>query len=275
MILRYSLPQKDTAAKTEPHFDIAGAALSFLAALAFAFWINRGGIYGWGAPAMTTCLLAAIVFFTLFIKREKRTKYPLLDLTLFSNAAFSFANLAMFLVCAFLAGTNFLMPFYLAEIKGLSPAATGAVFMIYSVSYMLAGIVSGRLSNKIPARILCAASMFLASVTLAGFAYLMDGGGLYYAVLYFALTGISFAFFITSNNNFVMSMAPERKEGMVSGAHRMTGRIGMLCGVAVFEAVFAFYGAGNLISGFRAAYALGALLCFCALLFSLKKPSVN
>ncbi|MDR0734226.1 MAG: MFS transporter [Elusimicrobiota bacterium] len=271
MILRYSVPQKNTAAKTEARFDITGAALSFITALLFAFWINRGGIHGWGAPLMISCLLSAVLFFGMFIAREKKTKYPLLDLTLFGNAAFGFANLAMFLVSAFLAGTNFLMPFYLAEVKGLSPAATGALFMIYSVSYMLAGIASGRVSNKIPARMLCAASMFMASCALAGFALIMNYDGIYYAALYFVLTGIAFAFFITSNNNFVMSMAPENKEGMVSGAHRMVGRVGMLCGVAVFEAVFALRGAGNLLGGFRAAYALGAAMCFCAMLLSLKK----
>ncbi|ACC98437.1 Major facilitator superfamily [Elusimicrobium minutum Pei191] len=272
IVLNYSIPSKNTITKREPHFDIPGAVLSFLMALAFTFWINRGGIYGWTAPKMLLCLAFAVITFGIFIKREKKAKYPLLDLSLFNNITFNFANIAMFLVSAFLAGTNFLMPFYLAEIKGLSPARTGAAFMVYSVSYMLTGLVSGKLSAKIPAGKLCAWSMLLASVTLAGLVYMLNTSGIYYIILYFTLTGVSFAFFITSNNNFVMSMAPENKEGMVSGAHRMVGRMGMLCGVALFEAVFSFYGSENLINGFRGAYALGAAMCFAAMLFSLKKP---
>jgi MFS family permease len=198
-----------------------------------------------------------------------------LDLSLFNNAAFNFANIAMFLVSAFLAGTNFLMPFYLTEIKGLAPAKVGAVFMIYSISYMLTGLISGKLSRKIPAETLCVGSMFLASITLILFAYILSFEGIYYVIAYFILTGVSFAFFITSNNNFVMSMAPQNKEGMVSGAHRMIGRMGMLCGVAVFEAVFAFYGAADLIGGFKTAYTLGAAMCCFAMLFSLNKFSLK
>jgi MFS family permease len=270
-VLQYAIPDRDTIAKREPHFDVAGALLSFIMALAFTFWINRGGIYGWITREMILCLLLAIFAFMVFLRREKTAKYPLLDLSLFNNITFNFANIAMFLVSAFLAGTNFLMPFYLTKVKELSPAKVGAVFMIYSVSYMLTGLVSGKLSNKAPANILCASSMLLAAITLCGFSITLSFGGIYYVIAYFMLTGISFAFFITSNNNFVMSMAPENKEGMVSGAHRMVGRMGMLCGVAVFEAVFAFYGADNLISGFKTAYMLGALMCFGAMLFSFKK----
>ncbi|MDR0646738.1 MAG: MFS transporter [Elusimicrobiota bacterium] len=275
IILQYSIPAKDTTTKKEPHFDILGAALSFIMALAFTFWINRGAIHGWTSPKMALCLLFAFIAFAVFIKREKTTKYPLLDLSLFNNTTFNFANIAMFLVSAFLAGTNFLMPFYLTEIKGLVPAKVGAVFMIYSISYMLTGLISGKLSRKFPAEILCAGSMFLASITLASFTYVLNFEGIYCVMAYFILTGISFAFFITSNNNFVMSMAPENKEGMVSGAHRMIGRMGMLCGVAVFEAVFTFCGTGNLIIGFRTAYTLGAAMCFAAMLFSLNKFSLK
>ena len=275
MILQYSIPSKDKAIKSEPHFDIPGAAFSFAMALAFTFWINKGGVYGWTTAKMTLCLLFAVIMFALFIAREKKSKYPLLDLSLFNNAVFSCANIAMFLVSAFLAGTNFLMPFYLTEIKSLAPAKIGVLFMIYSITYMFASFVSGKISNRIPARILCALSMLLASATIAGFIYMLGSRGICYIAVYFVLSGISFAFFITSNNNFVMSAAPENKEGMVSGAHRMVGRMGMLCGVAVFEAAFALFGDGNPKSGFQAAYALGAFMCFGAMLFSLKKSKLN
>lgn len=275
MILQYAVPAKDTAAPWEPHFDIAGAVLSFVMALAFTFWINRGGVYGWTTPAMLITPLFAAAAFAMFIFREKQAKYPLLDLSLFNNPTFNFANMAMFLVSAFLAGTNFLMPFYLTEIKGLSPAQIGGIFMIYSISYMLTGIVSGKISNRAQPWRLCAASMLLATLTLGGFAAILTLDGIYYIALYFVLTGISFAFFITSNNHFVMSMSPENKEGMVSGTHRMVGRMGMLCGVAVFEAILAFYGPQNLTGGFRAAYLIGALMCFAAMLFSLQKGSLK
>jgi hypothetical protein len=62
--------------------------------------------------------------------------------------------------------------------------------------------------------------------------------GLVPILCYFVLLAITFATFLPSNNNVIMAMAPENRQGLVSASFRMVGRIGMTFGVCLFETIF-------------------------------------
>lgn len=113
----------------------------------------------------------------------------------------------MFFISAFLAGNNFIMPFYLYEIKHLTEFQTGMMFIIYSASYMIFSLLYGKISYKIlPEKISIAASL-LAFLSCIFFIKSINITGIIYTIIFFILLGISFSFFITSNNNFIMLQA--------------------------------------------------------------------
>ena len=93
-------------------FDYLGAILSFLCVLFMVLFINRSGVLGCLSKVVILFLIASLILFVGFIFRVKNTKNPLLNLSLFKNLNFDYANIAMFLVSAYLSATNFLMPFY-------------------------------------------------------------------------------------------------------------------------------------------------------------------
>ena len=262
------LPKDFLDFSSKKPFDYLGAVFSFFSALFLTFYINKLSEMSIFSDLMLL-FLVLIIFFTVGLwVRIKTCKFPLLDINLFKNLSFDMANIAMFLLSAFLAGTNFLMPFYLVEIKELNVIEIGFVFMIYSVSYMLTSLVSGYLSSKIKSWVLCVFSMLLAVINILIFLINAEASNITFTMIFLMVCGISFSFFITSNNNLVMAMAKKENAGMVAGCHRMVGRLGMLFGVAGFEAIFTLFST-NPLFGFKVSYLFGALICFIAMICSL------
>lgn len=249
-------------------FDYIGAIFSFLSALFLTFYINKIHTNSTNSAFMFVILILATIFTVAFWIRMKNYKFALIDIKVFKNISFDFANIAMFLLSAFLAGTNFLMPFYLYEIKHLSVANVGFVFILYSISYLITSLISGKISTKIKSYKICIFSMLLSSINILFFVYSSTTTNLWQVELFLILCGVSFSLFITSNNNFVMSMAKASNAGMYAGIHRMTGRLGMLFGVVGFEAIFSIFSHNNLLA-FQISYGVGAIICILALLFSI------
>lgn len=249
-------------------FDYIGAIFSFLSALFLTFYINKIHTNSTNSAFMFVILILATIFTIAFWIRMRNYKFALIDIKVFKNISFDFANIAMFLLSAFLAGTNFLMPFYLYEIKHLSVANVGFVFILYSISYLITSLISGKISTKIKSYKTCIFSMLLSTINILFFVYTSTTTNLWQVELFLILCGVSFSLFITSNNNFVMSMAKASNAGMYAGIHRMTGRLGMLFGVVGFEAIFSIFSHNNLLA-FQISYGVGAIICILALLFSI------
>ncbi len=254
---------------TRGNFDIKGSVLSFFAILELTFWLNRLNTFGLKNLPMLIILCVSTILAGYFIYHCLKSENPLVDLNLFKNKYFTYANLTMFMISAFLAGNNFIMPFYLTEVKHFSELQIGLYFIIYSASYMTFSLTYGKISQKVSASKVSTIAGFLATLTILLFVLNMYQTGTLVVVLYFILLGMSFSFFITSNNNFVMFQAKKNEEGAVAGLHRMTGRFGMLFGVVFFEFLFTFADKSNL-NGFITTYLAGAAICLVTALFSAK-----
>ncbi len=254
--------------KSNPEqFDIKGSILSFFAILGLTVWLNRLNSYGFENVLMNLVPILCVILLTLFIKHCDTSKNPLVDLRVFKNKYFSYANIAMFFVSAFLAGNNFIIPFYLTEIKNFSELQIGIYFIIYSASYMLFSLCYGKISTKIsPAKVSTVAGVS-AILSILFFILNINQDSNLYVIIYFITLGMSFSFFITSNNNFVMQQATAKNAGAIAGFHRMTGRFGMLFGVVVFEFLFTFANKINL-SGYLLTYEIAIVVCLIATIFS-------
>ncbi|MCR5260380.1 MAG: MFS transporter [Candidatus Gastranaerophilales bacterium] len=241
-------------------FDITGSILSFFAILGLCFWLNRLNSLGFNNPFMAGIFAVSVILTLWFIVHCLKSDNPLVDLSLFKNKYFTAGNFAMFLISAFLAGNNFIMPFYLAEIKHFSEVQTGSLFVIYSASYMTFSLIYGKISKKIQATKVSSLAGVLSTLSVLLFMLNIKQDGFAYIIGFFILLGISFSFFITSNNNFIMAQAKENNAGAVAGLHRMTGRFGMLFGVVIFEFIFSF--TNNIhLNGYLYTYAAGLLIC--------------
>ena len=260
-------------------FDYPGALLSLLSSILFLYALNTGKERGWTSPVILGCLAGSLVFLILFFLREKTAKHPLLDLSLLKNPAFVYINIASCFAVAFLAGHNFLMPFYLEYMQGLNSQKAGMVILVYSIVYMVASMTSGKISDKVNPRLLCMGGMVLGTITAVTFALFLRTPGLVAVIGFLGFLAVTYAMFIPSSNNLVMRTAPKGKEGVVSGLFRVGIYLCMAIGVCTFETIFAsaINGGGGsspaydtvsrdvLAKGFMFAYGAGGVSCLFAL----------
>ncbi len=269
--------------KNEKGFDVPGALLSFAASLCFIYGVSKGNDVGWTSHLIIGCFIVSAISLWGFIVWEGRVRDPLLDLSLFKDRAFTFGNSASIVALAYLAGNNFLMPFYLMLVKGMKAEIAGSVFLIYSVIYMFVGPLAGKLATKINPRMLCTAAMALCALNAFAFSFLLESSTLIPVILYFVCMALSYGTFITANNTVVMSMAPRGRQGVVAGTYRMGNRLGMACGVCFFSTVFTLAAFASthtlaksyaslsrdlLLAGFRDAYIGGGCILLIAFMFS-------
>ena len=221
------------------HFDIRGAILSFIGTSTLVFSLTVGKDMGFFSPMILTTLAVSVAALTGFFIMEKKTADPILNLAVFRIREFSMAIATTALAMMLLAGGNFLVPFYLELIKGLSPEHVGAVVMIYSLVYMPIGPYAGRLSDRISPRRLCTIAMILAFSACLFFALTLSLPGLIPVVGYLSLLAVSYALFFPANNHLVMALAPADSQGSASAIYMTVMNLGMLMGVCLFEGTFA------------------------------------
>src|SRR6266545_526150 len=74
--------------------DWSGLALLSGGLFALMFGVTRGNDAGWTSPAILACWAGAAAMLVAFVLVEQRTRYPLVDLSLFRNVTFVMACLS-------------------------------------------------------------------------------------------------------------------------------------------------------------------------------------
>jgi|GEM_PF-51125 len=271
-------------------FDIFGIILSFFGLSTLIYALNTGNELGWTSVYIMSMLAASCIILTGFLIWENISKNPLLDFTILKNIPFLYANLAAFCGFMFLAGSSFLLPFYLEIGKGLSTVKVGFIVLIGSIMVLISGPIGGRLSDKMKPGILCAGAMLSASLCSFIFSFDLRLPGLTAVIVFIVWSSLSFGTFIAPNNNQTMKLAPLEKQGAASGIYNTMNTFGMVLGVTVFETIFSQYiphqgvslaghvamndpSQQSMNTGFSNAYIFGGIICFLALIFSLKVMS--
>lgn len=260
--------------------DLAGATAAFIALLAFLLLVNR--FQGWG-PIPLALLLISAASSLAFVLIERRAPHPLIDLSLFKNETFLFANLSAMLNFMSQYVMVFLTPFYLRRVLHLSPGNIGLVMTAFPLAVLCIAPFSGAISDRAGTRGLACAGAAICALALLSMAQAGGSAGALDISLMLALFGLGTGVFQSPNNSAVMGSAPRRCLGVASGILSTMRSVGMVLGIAVGGAVL--YGsvppeilqkpylggaeAQAFLSGLRRSYMAGAALTGTAAMTSL------
>jgi len=264
--------------------DFFGLFLYATTVSCFLYVLNKGTSYGWTSPYVLILFAVCVISFVLFIKYEKTAINPLLDFNLFKNKPFLFTILAGVLAYIFLAGCNFLMPFYLELVMGLKTSQSGLVLLFYSLPLMFVGPVAGKLSAKYGSTIFCATAMLIVALASLIFALLLELSSIYVVILCLSLFGAAFGAFNSPNHNFIKNLSSGSGYGVLFGTEQTIYRFSMALGVTIFEMIYSFGFSGTalnsldkttqnyqniLTEGFKNSFLAGSVLSITAMVFVL------
>ncbi|MFC5949715.1 MFS transporter [Pseudonocardia lutea] len=232
------LPESRMADPGRP--DLAGVALSMLAAVPAVLAIHTVGEHGFTAAAAVEAVVAAAAG-ALFVRRCRRLpgrgRRPLIDLDLFASPVVRAAVLANAATMFAQTGLLFFAAQYLQLVLGRSPLAAGLVLVPGMIATILAGLGAAALARRIPMRVLVPAGLSLAAAGYASCTGLDVGSGTALLLVAAILIGAGIGLSETITNDAILAAAPVERAGSASAVGETAYELGAVLGTAVLGSV--------------------------------------
>jgi EmrB/QacA subfamily drug resistance transporter len=229
---------RDTNHKQVEKFDYLGAITFMLGLGTLLLGLNQGGEWGW-TSVLTLLLLSSAVFILLiFIYIERHVTNPMLDLSLFNKLPFSLSTSSAVLNYIGVYSSIFLMPYYLIQGRGFTPAQAGMILTAQPLIMAVIAPISGTLSDRIGTRLPAAFGMAILSVGLFFLSRLTAQTEIRTIMLSLAIVGLGTGTFISPNNSALMGAAPKSRQGIAAGILATARNFGMVLGVGIAGAIF-------------------------------------
>ena len=231
-VLRETRPSP--AAKS---FDIPG--IVFLTAFLFAaVWaLVKGGSYGWGSDREIAFLAGALVSLMAFIVRELKAEEPLLPLKLFRSVPLSAGTVLVVTLMFALFGAMFFMTFFMENVHGLGPIATGVRLLPMTGMMVIGAPVSGAVITRTGPRLPMMIGMLCAAAALFGLSRVGLASPLSDTIVWFALLGFGLSPVMVGATEVIVGNAPIELAGVAGGLQSTAMQVGGTIGTAVLGAV--------------------------------------
>ena len=229
--------------------------LSFAAGLAMlltgvTYGIKPYGhsLTGWSDPFVLEMIFGGLALLIFFAFVETRVEEPMFRLSLFRIRAFTAGNAANFLGGVGRGGLQFMLMIWFQGIwlpqHGYSFTRTPLWAGIYMIPFMLgfvvAGPISGKLSDRYGARLFATSGMLL---TAAMYAVMMtfpaNFSYLPFATVMF-VSGIGGGMFASPNTASIMNSVPARYRGAASGMRVTFAQTGLPLSMGLFFTLLVF-----------------------------------
>ena len=207
-------------------------------------------------------MLLSVVFFWSFYKRGAK----LSDNWLMNSKIIIALSLTFIMNVAF-DGINFIMPYYLSNIRHVSSNYIGLILAILPIFSMIVSPFIGNACDKYGANKISKISVFLLICGLLILSTCNQYSGLSRVICALMLFGIAIAMFFTANIHFVMLQIKNGYEGIASALKSSVSYFGGVVGFSIFSQMLTSKNSimdGNssifLMNGFRYACEVGVIL---------------
>ncbi len=201
-----------------------------------------GADMGWTNPFVLSMVGGGVAVLGFFAWWETRTAEPMFHLELFQIRAFTAGNVAGLLGAVARGGLQFMLVIWLQGIwlplhgydYTQTPLWAGIYMLPLTVGFLVAGPVSGMLSDRYGARPFATGGMLVAALTF-GLLMLLPADFSYpiFALLIF-LNGVSMGLFASPNTAAIMNSVPARHRGVASGIRVTFMNVGMPLSIGLF-----------------------------------------
>ncbi|UOF90278.1 MFS transporter [Fodinisporobacter ferrooxydans] len=224
---------KDKKAPQRERFDYLGAVILSPSLVALLYFLNMGFKEGWSSPRVVGSYFLFALGMISFLWVERKSEYPMVDLSLFKKRIFALGSITGVLSFAVMYAILLLTPFYLDNVQAMSPLVSGMYLTIIPIGMTLftpiAGIVADRYGTRIPAVI----GMLAACTGCLSLSFMNAQGALPFLVPGLFLVGAGVGLFTPPNNSSVMGSVASNRLGIAGGILNMSRTLGMGLGITI------------------------------------------
>jgi EmrB/QacA subfamily drug resistance transporter len=203
------------------------------------FALVQGNESGWGSTKILACLLSSAVLLTLFVLAERAQDRPMLDLSLFRCPAFAGASIVAFTLAASAFSLFLYLTLYLQSVLGYSALQTGLRFLPNTLLIFAAAPIAGRLTVRMPVRLLLGAGLLFVSAGLMAMTAITATSSWTTLIPGFLLQGTGIGLVNPPLASTAIGVVPPARSGMASGINNTFRQVGVATGIAALGAVFA------------------------------------
>jgi len=236
-LLAVALLLPESKSRVKSSIDIGGIVLSSLALSGITYGAIEAESIGWGAHRVVASLVAGIILLPVFFAWERRVvrakRQPLIDIRLFSSAAFTGGTLMMTSVNFALFGLLFGLPQYLEAVRGDKPLTAGYYLLPMVVGLMIGSVVSAKLSKKLDPKLAVAIGFaIMAAGLLAGTRTTLGSSDLF-TVLWSGIIGLGLG--SAMPNVATVALSPLSADRSASGTATISAvrQVGGTLGIAL------------------------------------------
>jgi MFS family permease len=261
----FVLPATQNPTK-DKSFDWMGTLLLVPSLVLAVLILNQVSVWPLVSAPMILSMAATVILLMLFVRRERATASPLLDLSLLGHHAFAAGMISVLLGYALLFGMFFLMSFALMHGFHNSTQLAGFKLAVIPVAIGIVAPLGIALSKRWGARIVCVSGMALSALALAALAAIADHpiGSLVTGLSSFALFGIGLGLYTAPNNNATLDAAPASYAHQAAALLNLLRVFGSCIGVSAASSIMswrmhqldAFFGGRPLINAVESSLAL-------------------
>ena len=219
----------------------AGAGV-LLTAITFGIQPYHSDPTSWGNPMVFGGLILGAALLALFCFIESKVKDPMFNLGLFRIREFAAGNIASLLGAISRGGLQFMLVIWLAGIWlplhgydfTVTPLWAGIYMLPLTAGFLVAGPISGRLSDRYGARPFATGGLLVAACCFVGLMMLpIDFPYWVFGLLIFG-NGIGSGLFAAPNTAAIMSSVPAYNRGAASGMRSTFQNSGMSLSIGIF-----------------------------------------
>jgi MFS family permease len=242
------LSLRETGARTPAKIDWLGnitfavGLIGLLTGITYGIQPYGGHSMGWTSPVVLSGLIGGVALLALFCLIELRVDEPMFDLRLLRIRSFSTGATAALLASIARGGMQFMLIIWLQGIWLLlhgytfivTPLWSGIYLLPLTAGFLVAGPLSGWLSDKYGARLFASGGLLLSAASFGGLLLLPTNFGYpAFALLIFA-SGAGMGLFSAPNAAAVMNSVPPKQRGAASGMLATFTNSGFVLSIGIF-----------------------------------------
>jgi DHA2 family multidrug resistance protein len=220
------------------HFDLTGLALmaSFLGCLEYALeegprwdWLDDATIRG----AVAVSAVASVLFFW----RVLSYRQPIVDLRAFKNRNFALGSFYTFVVGTGMYGTTYLIPLFLAQVRGFNALQIGETVVVAGLAQMAMSPFSAYIARHLDLRIMLAVGLGAFAFSMYLTAGLTNQAGFVELFVPQAVRGFALMFCYLPANLIALSTVPTDMLKNAAGLYNLTRELGGAIALATIGTV--------------------------------------
>jgi EmrB/QacA subfamily drug resistance transporter len=218
--------------------DWAGFALFTVALSSLVYGLIESNQKSFTDQLVLGCFAAAAVLLVAFVLVERRSAHPMFDLKLFMLPTFSGGSVAAFGVSASIFAMILYLVLYLQDILGYSALATGVRLMVLSGGILATSAVAGRLSSRVPVRLLIGPGLIIIGIGLLLMRGLDAASAWTHLIPGLIVAGAGVGMMNPPLASTAVGVVPPQRAGMASGINSTFRQVGIATGIALLGTLF-------------------------------------